>query len=91
MSQILDDPQSPQITYRRGAAEVPTPVLRGTGIRVQTIVLAKKSWALSIEEIASDYNLSKNQVVEALKFYETHQVEIDASVTAEEKLEMNIK
>ena len=40
----LNDPDFPQITYRRGAAAVPTPVLRGTGIRVQTIVVAAQQW-----------------------------------------------
>ena len=40
LHQDLNDPDFPQITYRRGAAGVPTPVLRGTGIRVQTIMVA---------------------------------------------------
>ena len=87
LNQLLDDPQFPQITYRRGAAGVPTPVLRGTGIRVQTIMLAKNSWELHPEEIASEYNLSKTQVVEALQFYEAHKAEIDASIRAEESIE----
>ena len=87
LNQVLDDPQFPQITYRRGAAGIPTPVLRGTGIRVQTIILAKASWELSIEKIASDYSLSKSQVVESLKFYEAHKTEIDTSISVEESME----
>ena len=59
LSQLLDDPEFHQITYRRGAAGIPTPVLRGTGIRVQTIVMAVQSWALSPEKIASDYGSQK--------------------------------
>jgi uncharacterized protein (DUF433 family) len=35
----LDDPDFPGITYRRGVSGWVTPVLRGTGIRVQTIVV----------------------------------------------------
>lgn len=87
LSQLLDDPDFPQITYQRGAAGTPTPVLRGTGVRVQTIVGAARSWALSADEIASDYDLSKAQVREALAFYEEHRAEIDADIAAEESLE----
>ncbi|MEA3349294.1 MAG: DUF433 domain-containing protein [Chloroflexota bacterium] len=87
LSQMLDDPEFPQITYQRGAAGIPAPVLRGTGIRVQTIVGAVQYWALSPEDVASDYDLRKSQVKEALEFYEIHQAEIDASIAAEESLE----
>ena len=87
LSQLLDDPEFPQITYQRGAAGTPTPVLRGTGVRVQTIVGAVRYWALSPEEIASDYDLAKAQVQEALDFYEAHQTEIDAAMAAEKNLE----
>lgn len=86
LTQTLDDPQFPQVTYRRGAAGIPTPILRGTGIRVQTIVAASQYWELSPEEIASEYDLTKVQVQEALEFYEAHRDEIDAAFTAEEKL-----
>jgi uncharacterized protein (DUF433 family) len=87
LSQLLDDPDFPQITYQRGAAGTPTPVLRSTSVRVQTIVGAVRSWALSPDEIASDYDLSKAQVKEALAFYEAHRGEIDAAIAAEENLE----
>ena len=39
LSQNLNDPAFPRITYRRGAAGQPMPVLRGTGIRVQTVAV----------------------------------------------------
>ena len=87
LSQTLDDPQFPQITYQRGSAGIPTPFLRGTRLRVQTLVLAQKTWGLSPNEIASEYDLSLKQVNEALRFYEMHQAEIDASIQAEENLE----
>ena len=41
--QGLDDPNFPAITYRRGASGSLSPVLRGTGIRVQTIAIAAQN------------------------------------------------
>lgn len=87
LRQKLDDPDFPQITYRRGASSMPTPVLRGTGIRVQTIVVAVKEWELTTEEVAAQYDLTVSQVEEALGFYEAHSAEIDAAIEAEEILE----
>ena len=89
LRQGLDDPNFPSITYRRGSSGAPTPVLRGTGIRVQTIVGASQSWGLSPSEIAADYELSENRVREALAFYHAHQAEIDAARDAEEALGQN--
>jgi uncharacterized protein (DUF433 family) len=66
---------------------VPTPVLRGTGIRVQTVVVAARQWELTAEEIAAEYDLTESQVEEALAFYEAHQTEVDAAIEAEETLE----
>jgi len=40
----LDDPNFPGIAFRRGASGIPVPVLRGTGIRVQTIVISNREW-----------------------------------------------
>ena len=39
LRQTVDDPNFPGITYRRGASGWVTPVIRGTGIRVQTIAV----------------------------------------------------
>jgi uncharacterized protein (DUF433 family) len=83
----LDDPAFPQITYRRGVAGTPTPVLRGTGIRVQTIVLANREWKWSPERIAEEYDLPPSQVDEALAFFQTYLTEIDTAIEAEGKLE----
>lgn len=83
--QGLDDPNFPSIAYRRGASGTVSPILRGTGIRVQTIVLAAEDQ--SPAEIAEDYDLPKSQVQEALGFYEIHRAEIDAHIQAEAALE----
>jgi uncharacterized protein (DUF433 family) len=83
--QGLDDPNFPNITYRRGASGSLSPILRGTGIRVQTIALASQDSTPA--EIAADYDLPPMQVQEALGFYEAHQDEIDAHIQAEAALE----
>jgi uncharacterized protein (DUF433 family) len=83
--QGLDDPNFPGITYRRGASGSLSPVLRGTGIRVQTIVLSSQNQTPA--EIAEDYDLPPAQVQEALSFYDAHRVEIDAYIQAEAALE----
>ncbi|HEU0292370.1 MAG TPA: DUF433 domain-containing protein [Anaerolineales bacterium] len=75
----------PSITYRRGASGVLSPILRGTGIRVQTIVIASQN--MTPAEIADDYDLTELQVQEALSFYETHSAEIDSFIQAEGTLE----
>lgn len=87
LRQDLNDPDFPQIAYRRGAAAVPTPVLRGTGIRVQTIVVAVQQWELTPEQVAAEYDLTQSQVEEALAFYEAHRAEVDAAMEAEQTLE----
>lgn len=87
LRQSLDDPDFPRVTYRRGAAGVPAPVIRGTGVRVQTVVVARQHWGLSPSEIAKEYSLAESQVSEALSFYKAHQVEIDNAIEREENLE----
>ena len=86
LSQALDDPRFPRITYRRGASGSPTPVLRGTGIRVQTLVLDTQQ-GLTPAETAAEYGVSEAQVREAHAFYEAHRHEVDASMQAERELE----
>jgi len=80
MTQV-DDPDFPNITYRRGASGILSHVLRGTGIRVQTIILASQNNTPA--EVASDYDLPLSQVQEALNFYKVHRAEIDAHIQAE--------
>jgi uncharacterized protein (DUF433 family) len=84
----VDDPGFRRTTYRAGASRQPMPVLRGTGIRVQTIVLAAHHWRLSNDEIAEAYELTVRQVQECLAFYTAHRAELDAAIQAEEQMSM---
>ena len=86
LSQQLDDPAFPQITYHRGTSGAPTPVLRGTGVRVQTIVVAHEQWGMTAAEIAEEYGLTQRQIEEALAFYAAHREEIDARLDSEARL-----
>jgi uncharacterized protein (DUF433 family) len=83
----VDDPDYPHITYRRGASRRPTPVISGTGLRVQTIIGAAKTWGMSPSEIADQYDISESQVKEAQAFYTAHREEIDAAIESESSLE----
>ncbi|MBL7183758.1 MAG: DUF433 domain-containing protein [Anaerolineae bacterium] len=87
LGQSLDDPAFPHVTYRRGAAGQPVPVVRGTGIRVQTIVVAAHQWGLTPAQIATEYGLAKAQVNDALAFYDAHRAEIDVAIAAEQIME----
>ena len=83
----LDDPVFPHLTYRRGARGAPVAVLRGTGLRVQTVVVAAQTWGLSPTAIAAEYDLAVAQVEEALAFAAAHRDEIDAALAAEDAQE----
>lgn len=85
LMQGLDDPDYPGITYRRGTSGTVAPILRGTGIRVQTIILAARDQTPA--EIAEEYDLPPSQVQEAMGFYKVHRAEIDAHIQAEAALE----
>jgi uncharacterized protein (DUF433 family) len=87
LRQALDDPNFPEITYRRGAAGLPTPVVRGTRIRVQTLAIAAHQWKMSVAEIADDYEIDERAVQSALDFYTAYRAEIDANIAAEQALE----
>lgn len=82
----LADPNFPQITYRRGTSGIPTPVLAGAGIRVQTIAVCVHNQQMSPEEVAEEYDRPLTQIKEALAFYKTHQHEIDSQVAYERQL-----
>ena len=87
--QLSEDSRFPQIAYRRGASDVPTPILRGTGIRVQTIVIAVNDWEMPVGEVAEEYQRPLTQIKEAMAFYDAHSDEInslikrDAQIAAE--------
>ena len=83
----LEDPNHPHVTYRRGAAGAPVPVVRGTGVRVQALAIAAQQWEWTLAGIAEEYDLSESQVDDALAFYEAHRAEIDASIAAELEME----
>ncbi|MEA5469686.1 DUF433 domain-containing protein [Spirulina sp. 06S082] len=87
--QPADDPAFPQIAYRKGSSGQYTPILKGTGIRVQTIVIARNHWKFSPSQIATEYNLQNTQVAEALRFYLLHTEEIDRAIAIEEVFESN--
>ncbi len=86
LKQRLDDPAFPHVTYRRGSGGRPTPMLRGTGIRVQTLVVAERDWEMTATEIAEQYGLAEPQVDDALAFYRSHREEIDSALAEEERL-----
>ncbi len=71
------DPHFAGITYLRSASRQPTPVLRGTGVRVQALVVDAKQHGLSAEQLAQEYDLHPDQVREALSFYDAHRTEIE--------------
>ena len=70
-----------------GGDHAPTAVVRGTGIRVQTLVTAAHTWGLPPAQIAAEYDLPVAHVQEALAFYTAHQDEIDAALAADDARE----
>lgn len=86
LQQMQDDPRFPGIIYRYGASSEATPVLRGTGLRVQTLVIDVHQAEMTPVEVAAEYDLPEARVVEALAFYAAHQAEIDAHIAAESSL-----
>ncbi len=86
LRQTLDDPEFPGITYRRGASGWVAPVMRGTGIRVQTVV-THLSHGLTPEQVAAEYEVEAHRIREAQAFYEAHRPEIDGSIHAEQEME----
>jgi uncharacterized protein (DUF433 family) len=83
----LDDPRFPHVTYRRGASGIPAAIIRGTGIRVQTIAIAHHHWGESAEKIAGEYGIPVATVNGVLAFYQEHQEEIDLHIRMENELE----
>ncbi len=86
LNQQLDDPAFPQITYRRGASGIPTPILRGTGLRVQAVAIAHERWGMQPAEIADEYGLTQRQIKEALAFFDAHRAEIEMHIAGEQRL-----
>jgi uncharacterized protein (DUF433 family) len=86
LNQQLNDPAFPLITYRRGAAGTPIAVVRGSGLRVQTIAMAHEHWAMAPAQIAEEYGLTQREIEEALAFFSAHRAEIEAQIAAEARL-----
>ncbi|MEG4391078.1 DUF433 domain-containing protein [Microcoleus sp. BROC3] len=82
-----DDRVFAEITYVRGPNGELVPVLCGTRLRVQTVVIAAQKWGFSPNQIAAEYDLSEAQVNDVLAFYAAHSQEIDASIAAEQIIE----
>lgn len=89
LKQGLDDPAFPSITYRRGASGVPSPVVAGTRIRVQTIVSEVRTLGMSASQVSYEHDLPLAAVQEALAFYDANPAPIDAGIAAEAALEAN--
>ena len=85
--QQLDDASFPLITYRRGASGEPTAVVRGRNVAVKTLIIALQDWAMTVEQVALEYDISLAQAKQAWAFYQQHQHEIDVCIAADQALE----
>lgn len=86
LKERLDDPAHPFVTYRRGSSGDLHAVVRGTGIRVQTVVIAAEDWGMSLEQLANEYDLSKVQIEDALAFCADHRSEIETAIMKEQEV-----
>ncbi|MEQ9356403.1 MAG: DUF433 domain-containing protein [Coleofasciculus chthonoplastes F3-SA18-01] len=80
-------PTFAQVTYRNSASGQLIPILRGTNLRVKTVVIAAQQWGLSSNQIAAEYDLNAEQIDEAIAFYHAHREEIDHAIAAEQAIE----
>ena len=79
--------EHPYVTYYTGfTGPPPTPAIRGTRIRVQTVMLCNRQWGWTPAEIAHQYDLAREAVEDALAYYEAHRQEIDDLIQAEADL-----
>lgn len=86
LQQFTDDPAFPQITYRQGASGRLQPVIKGTRLRVQTVVIEVQQGE-SPRQIADEFDVTETQVREALAFYAAHTAQIQATMSAELAME----
>jgi uncharacterized protein (DUF433 family) len=87
LNQPEEDSNFSNIIYRRRASGQMQPIIKNTGLRVQTLVIASNNWGLSVSEIADNYEIAAELVEEALAFYRVHQQEVDDLIIAEAALE----
>ena len=83
----LNDPEFPSISYKRNSTNQLVPIVRGKGIRVQTIVIASTKWNESVADICKQYDLTKKMVEDALGFYAAHKILVDGLIAENELLE----
>ncbi|WP_414575851.1 DUF433 domain-containing protein [Anabaena sp. CCY 9402-a] len=83
----LNDPAFPLISYRQGSSGQKFPIVKGTGIRVQTLVIVAHQWGWPVHQIAQEYDLTETQVNEGLAFYTAHRTEIDGAIATEQVIE----
>jgi uncharacterized protein (DUF433 family) len=76
----IDDPNFPSITYKLDFDKQVVPIIKGKGIRVQTIVIAFNDWHESIADIADQYDLPIKLVKEVLAYYDAHKKAVDALI-----------
>jgi uncharacterized protein (DUF433 family) len=62
-------------------------VIKRTGVRAQTLAIAAHKWGMSAAQIADEYDLSEEQVMEALRFYAVNKEQIDLAIVSEQELE----
>lgn len=60
------------------------PRIEGTRIQVKDVVESYREWGWSVERIASEYHLTVQQVLEALKYYYDHLEEFPAEMPEKE-------
>ena len=83
----LEDPNFPSIAYKLDTEKQLVPIIRGKGIRVQSIVIAFYDWHESASEIAKQYDLTKSLVSECMGFYKAHKNAIDGLINENTALE----
>ena len=53
--------------------------------------IAAHKWGMSAAQIADEYDLSEEQVTEALRFYAVNKEQIDLAIASEQALEAKLK
>jgi uncharacterized protein (DUF433 family) len=83
----LDDPNYPSIAYKLDSENQLVPVIRGKGIRVQTIVVAYHNWNEPVADIAKQYDLKQSVIKETLAFYTAHKAAVDSLIHENDAIE----
>jgi uncharacterized protein (DUF433 family) len=84
----IDDPNFPSITYKLDTTNQLVPIIKGAGIRVQTIVITFQEWHETVPEIAKQYSLPERTVKEVLSFYRAHKKAVDTIIESNSQVDM---